>query len=132
GGRVMVALNALDARNPTAYLAALGALRLLEDAGVSGAALGWRREGAGWYRALVAGDSLRGPDDVVEAILRAHAARDLAAEFGWERDVMAIQHDEALEALDRAGSLRALRLVGASIAELPLSSKGRVPYTPLR
>ena len=128
----MVELAALDARNPTAYLAALGVLRLLGDAGIRDAALAWRTEGGGCYRACVAGEGLRERDDVIEVVLEAHKARDLAAEFGWERDVMAISHEVALEILDRATSRRALQMTGACIAELPLRPKDRVPYTPLR
>lgn len=136
----MVELGALDARNPTAYIAALGTLRLLVDAEVPDAALGWRREGGGLYRAFVVGEGLREPNDVVEAVFRAHAGRDLVAEFGWDRDVMAVRHDQALEILERAsasrdpgtGPSRALQVIGACIAELPLRPDSRVPYTPLR
>ncbi|HEY8465247.1 MAG TPA: hypothetical protein VIL04_00430 [Solirubrobacterales bacterium] len=128
----MIELSALDPRNPTAYLAALGALRLLVDAGVPGAELGWRRSGAGLYRACVTGGGLRDPDDVVEAVLRANSGRDLTAEFGWDRDVMALAHDDAVQIIDRASSARALQMVGACIAELPLRQNDRVPYTPLR
>lgn len=130
---MMVEFTALDPRNPTAYMAALGALRLLSDAGVADAGLGWRAQGgSGMYRAYVTGEGLDGPEDVVNMIFATHARRDLAAELGWERDVMAIEHRQALEVFDRASSLRELHFVGACIAELPLRPDGRVPYTPLR
>jgi CRISPR-associated endonuclease/helicase Cas3 len=135
----MVALAALDARNPLAFLAALGALRLASEGSKRSVTLHWERDGGTWT-ALCGGDSIEDPEALLAAIERGHATRDLDAELDWEHDIMKLERGEVRrlvrERLATEGPTYATSwpaaVVAACVSELPPTRNGNAPYTPLR
>jgi hypothetical protein len=135
----MIALSALDARNPLAFLAAIGALRLAGDGSKAPVRLGWERNGGTWT-AVCDGASVGDQDELIAAIERGHQMRDLDAELGWERDVMKLGRDQVRclvqERLPTGDTTSATSwsaaVVAACVSELPLRPSGNAPYTPLR
>lgn len=135
----MVALPALDARNPVAFLAALGALRLASDGSDAPVTLHWERTGGTWT-AVCGGESVEDPEALIAAIERGHQARDLAAELDWERDIMKVDRNEIRRLLrerlstgsDGSDTPWPASVVAACVSELPTTRSGNAPYTPLR
>lgn len=131
-----VELQALDARNPVAFLAALGALRLATDGAASPATLHWEPRDGRWT-ALCGGDSIEDADSLIDALALGHEARNLDSEFGWERDIMKLSRDEVRDRLDerlRDGDEPSwpAAVVAACVSELPERPSGDAPYTPFR
>lgn len=129
-----VPLTGLRAENPLAFLAALGALSLLESSSPDLAAqMSWAPHAGTWVPAVHHGD-ISEPTDVVDAIVAAHERRDLAAELGWEKDVMKFTRPDVRKLLcARGDDLAAARMVAACLAELPLRRDDiSAPYTPFR
>lgn len=135
----MVALPALDARNPLAFLAGLGALRLASDGSEAPVALGWERDGGTWT-AVCGGESIEDLEALIAAIERGHDMRDLAAELGWESDIMKLGRDEVRRLLGQrlsngnttSATMWPAAVVAACLCELPIAWSGNAPYTPLR
>ena len=128
-----VALTGLRAENPLAFLAALGTMSLLGDAGMH-ASMQWCQHDDGWV-AVVNTERLASSDDLLQAIVAAHGKRRLHQELGWTKDIMKLTRDEARDALERHhGDSEAARLVAACITELPLRRPACnfAPYTPFR
>lgn len=135
----MVALLALDARNPLAFLAALGALRLASDGSEEPVTLHWERNGSKWT-AVCGGESIGDPQALISAIEAGHQSRDLDAELGWGRDIMTLDRKDVRRLLqDRLATGSATSpeswpaaAVAACASELPTRQSGNAPYTPLR
>jgi CRISPR-associated endonuclease/helicase Cas3 len=137
---MMVALSALDVRNPVAFLAALGALRLASDGAETPITLHWERCSGTWT-AVCSGESIGDPEALIATVACGHEMRDLDAELGWESDIMKLDRDEVrrllVERLPNEEPARATlwpaAVVAACLSELPtVPSTGNVPYTPLR
>lgn len=131
--KATVALSGLRAENPLAFLAALGAVSLLEEAPGDRPRLSWLPSGGTWLPMLHS-DSLDTPDAVLDALLAAHRQRDLAEELGWEKDIMKLTREELRDLLrSRRLDSEAARLLAACVAELPLRRDEKtVHYTPFR
>lgn len=130
----MVLLAGLRAENPLAFLAALGALSLLDsDSQGLPAQMSWQPH-AGTFVATMQRADIVEPEDVAKALVAAHQRRDLTAELGWEKDIMKFTRDEVRQLFKaRDDDLDAARMVAACLAELPLRRDGvSAPYTPFR
>ncbi len=72
---------------------------------------------------------------MLAALEEAHAARDLAAELGWAKDLLKLDRPQLRELLRSrlaAGDDAAARLLAACTAEQPLRRSETCPYTPFR
>jgi hypothetical protein len=129
-----IPLVGLRAENPLAFLAAVGVLSLLnQPSSGERRRMAWQAHHGTWVPLLHSTD-LNEASDVLDAIVEAHEQRDLAAELGWDKDVMKITREHVRDLLaTRAHNQDAARMVGACVAELPLRRDGMsAPYTPLR
>jgi hypothetical protein len=128
-----IALTGLRAENPLAFLAALGALSLADEANDTTVRMGWQDTDGTWTPFLL-GDGLETADAIVQAITYAHHQRKLDEELGWAKDIMKLTRLELRELLiARAPDSGAACLLAACVAELPLRRDERsVPYTPFR
>jgi CRISPR-associated endonuclease/helicase Cas3 len=129
-----VVLDALDARNPVAFLAALGALRLATDSAGAEVRLHWHRHDGNWSP-VCDSDAIADGDALVDAIVRGHEARDLDRELGWERDILKLSREDVRRLIEerlRGGQPWSAAAVAACVAELPERRNGWAPYTPLR
>ena len=128
-----VALTGLRAENPLAFLTALGALSLADEANDATVRMGWQDTDGAWTPFLL-GDGLETANAIAEAIISAHQQRELDEELGWAKDIMKLTRLELRKLLiARAPDSEAARLLAACVAELPLRrDESSVPYTPFR
>lgn len=117
-----VTLAGVRADNPLGFLVALGVLDLLTESRGPNVALGWIAQEA-VSRPVVSHPELGDEEQLVTAILAAHARRDLARELAWGADVNKVsrlQVRERLAAIDLRGVASGSdRVTGAVAAELP-------------
>lgn len=125
-----VMLPGLRAHNPLGFLAALGALSLLDDV-QRDARLAWHRDGTEWIAALHT-PNVGDRDELLAALASAHDRRDLDAELGWASDVRGLDRDHTRALLANHSGTSAERLVGALVTELPPRRDGSSPYTAFR
>ena len=127
-----IELAGIDGRNPLAFLAALGALRLLSMNSVLEPRLSWGMAGNAVPHPRIQGRGLDTKEDLLERLVEAHVNRDLEAEFGWGADVMKVDRDRVrgLTSVGETGLTQ--EILHSLVAELPLRQSGDAPYTPFR
>lgn len=126
-----IALDGIDGRNPIAFLAALGVVRLAAESRANDLALSWEIREDGVPRPSIHHPAL-GRDSLVELLVDAHLSRDLQAELGWTPDIMRITREQAREKISSGDTALSHDLTSTLIAELPPRRNGDVPYTPFR
>lgn len=129
-------LPGIDGANPVGLLAALGALSLATEGLEGEVRVCWKSEGAVWRPWVTTNDPLT-PGAFVDAIVRAHSARDLDVELRWEADIMKLARDDVRRLIQSTLELdqsHAAEMVGACLSELPSRRRNEdlAPYTPFR